>query len=140
LKSPTREAKYFQHGMLYCRAMKFSLHKNQRNQIYRGQCYTLKRINRTYKYWMCAERSRGCRGTLSTNLEATQVMRTSQHAAGSRVYPQTFCHQQQLNELRRLAAEELRSSASSSLDTAAYFQTWDQAQHTMYHSQARRYP
>ncbi|KRZ66936.1 hypothetical protein T10_10254, partial [Trichinella papuae] len=66
------------------------LHKNQRNQIYRGQCYTLKRTNRTYKYWMCAE---------------------------------TFCHQQQLNELRRLAAEELRSSASSSLDTAAYFPT-----------------
>ncbi|KRZ66933.1 hypothetical protein T10_10254, partial [Trichinella papuae] len=31
------------------------LHKNQRNQIYRGQCYTLKRTNRTYKYWMCAE-------------------------------------------------------------------------------------
>ncbi|KRY80387.1 hypothetical protein T4D_11691, partial [Trichinella pseudospiralis] len=56
----------------------------------------------------------------------------------------------QLNELERLAAEdsrpvteiydELTSSASTSLDTAAYFLSWDQARNTMYYSRTKRYP
>ncbi|KRZ11746.1 hypothetical protein T4B_14135 [Trichinella pseudospiralis] len=56
----------------------------------------------------------------------------------------------QLNELERLAAEdsrpvteiydELTSSAFTSLDTAAYLQSWDQAWNTMYYSRTKRYP
>ncbi|KRZ91554.1 hypothetical protein T08_7188 [Trichinella sp. T8] len=52
-----------------------------------------------------------------------------------RVDPQTLYHQQQLNELRRLAVADLRplteaydelaSNSSTSLDTATYFLTWD---------------
>ncbi|KRZ15890.1 hypothetical protein T11_9169, partial [Trichinella zimbabwensis] len=55
-----------------------------------------------------------------------------------------------LNELKRLAAEDLRpvseiydelaSNASTSLDTAAYFPSWDQARNTMYYSRYKRYP
>ncbi|KRX20044.1 hypothetical protein T07_13489 [Trichinella nelsoni] len=53
-----------------------------------------------------------------------------------------FYHQQQLNELKKLAAgdprpvleiyDELASNASTSLKTAAHFPTWEQAQNTMY--------
>ncbi|KRX50812.1 hypothetical protein T05_5060 [Trichinella murrelli] len=51
--------------------------KNQQKLVvYRGRCYTLKRTNRNDKYWMCTERSRSCCGTLSTNLEATEVIRS----------------------------------------------------------------
>ncbi|KRY47190.1 hypothetical protein T03_14080 [Trichinella britovi] len=52
-----------------------------------------------------------------------------------RVDPQTLYHQQQLDELRRLAVADLRplteaydelaSNSSTSLDTATYFLTWD---------------
>ncbi|KRZ70855.1 hypothetical protein T10_7806 [Trichinella papuae] len=124
--------------------------KNQQKLVYRGKCYTLKRTNRNDKYWMCTERSRGCRGTLSTNLEATEVIRTSEHAESCPVNPHAFYHHQQLGELRRLASEdtrpvmeiydELASNASTNLDTVAHFPTWDQARHTMYNRRARRYP
>ncbi|KRZ29260.1 hypothetical protein T4C_12392 [Trichinella pseudospiralis] len=76
---------------------------------------------------------------LYTSLDATEVIHTSEHAEGCR-----------LNELERLAAEdsrpvteiydELTSSAFTSLDTAAYLQSWDQAWNTMYYSRTKRYP
>ncbi|KRZ75251.1 hypothetical protein T10_2211 [Trichinella papuae] len=127
-----------------------STKRNQQKLVYRGRCYTLKWTNHNDKYWMCAERSRGCRGTLSTNPDATEVIRTSEHAENCRVDAQAFYHQQQLQELKRLAAEDLRpvteiydelaSNASTSSDTAAYFPTWDQTRHIMYNSRARIFP
>ncbi|KRY82944.1 hypothetical protein T4D_9678 [Trichinella pseudospiralis] len=56
----------------------------------------------------CEQKSRGCRSTLSTNLDATKVIRTSEHAKGCRVDAHAFYHHQQLGELRRLATENLR--------------------------------
>ncbi|KRX36345.1 hypothetical protein T05_8968 [Trichinella murrelli] len=56
----------------------------------------LQRTNRNDKYWMCTERSRGCRGTLSTNLEATEVIRSREHAESCLVNPHAFYHYQQL--------------------------------------------
>ncbi|KRY56464.1 hypothetical protein T03_9775, partial [Trichinella britovi] len=60
---------------------------------------------------------------------------------GCRVDACAFYHQQQLNELKRLAAgdprpvleiyDELASNASTSLETAAYFPTWEQARNTI---------
>ncbi|KRZ85394.1 hypothetical protein T08_550 [Trichinella sp. T8] len=58
-------------------------------------CYTLKRTNRNDKYWIW----RGCRGTLSKNLETTEVIGTSEHAESC---------PQQLAELRRVASEDTR--------------------------------
>ncbi|KRZ47804.1 hypothetical protein T02_5036, partial [Trichinella nativa] len=94
--------------------------------------------------------SRGCSGKLYTNLDATEVIRTGEHAEGCRVDAHAFYHQQQLNELKRLAAgdprpvleiyDELASNASTSLETAAYFPTWEQARNTMYYSRSKRYP
>ncbi|KRX16271.1 hypothetical protein T07_9192 [Trichinella nelsoni] len=93
---------------------------------------------------------RGCPGKLYTNLDATEVIRTGEHAEGCRVDAHAFYHQQQLNELKRLAAgdprpvleiyDELASNASTSLETAAYFPTWEQARNTMYYSRSKRYP
>ncbi|KRX33011.1 hypothetical protein T05_9331 [Trichinella murrelli] len=78
---------------------------------------------------MKQEGSRGCSGKLCTNLDATEVIRTGEHAEGCRVDAYAFYHQQQLNELKRLAAgdprpvleiyDELASNASTSLETAA---------------------
>ncbi|KRY02481.1 hypothetical protein T03_8658, partial [Trichinella britovi] len=34
----------------------------------------------------------------------------------------------------------LASNASTSLETAAYFPTWEQARNTMYYSRLKRYP
>ncbi|XP_003381477.1 conserved hypothetical protein [Trichinella spiralis] len=92
---------------------------------------------------------RRCRGTLSTNLEATEVIRLCEHAESCPVNPDAFYHHQQLAELRRLASEdtrpvmeiyiELASNASTSSDTAAYFPSWEQARNTMYYSRAKRY-
>ncbi|KRY90925.1 hypothetical protein T4D_5184 [Trichinella pseudospiralis] len=85
---------------------------------------------------------------LYTNLDASEVIRTSEHAEGCRVNVHAFYHQQQLSELKRLAAEdprpvseiydELASNVTTSLDTAAYFPSWDQARNTMYYSRAKR--
>ncbi|KRZ52395.1 Ragulator complex protein LAMTOR3 [Trichinella nativa] len=123
---------------------------NQQKIVYRGRCYTLKRTNRNDKCWICASGSRGCSGKLYTNLDATEVIRTGEHAEGCRVDAHAFYHQQQLNELKRLAAgdprpvleiyDELASNASTSLETAAYFPTWEQARNTMYYSRSKRYP
>ncbi|KRY52764.1 hypothetical protein T03_3491 [Trichinella britovi] len=62
---------------------------------------------------------------LYTILDATQVIRIDEHAEGCRVDAHAFYHQQQLNELKRLAAgnprpiseiyDELASGASTSL-------------------------
>ncbi|KRX38012.1 hypothetical protein T09_2028, partial [Trichinella sp. T9] len=52
--------------------------------------------------------SRGCSGKLYTNLDATEIIRTGEHAEGCRVDAHAFYHQQQLNELKRLAAGDLR--------------------------------
>ncbi|KRZ01576.1 hypothetical protein T11_4736, partial [Trichinella zimbabwensis] len=124
--------------------------RNQQKLVYRGRCYTLKRTNRNDKCRISASGMRGCRGKLYTNLDATQVIRTCDHADGCQVDPHTFYHQQQLNELKRLAAgyprpvsevyDELANNASTSLDTAAYFPSWDQARNAMYYSRAWRYP
>ncbi|KRY87049.1 hypothetical protein T4D_14431 [Trichinella pseudospiralis] len=61
-----------------------------------------------------------------------------------------FHHDQQLSELKRLAAEdprpvseiydELASNITTILDTAAYFPSCDQARNTMYYSRTKRYP
>ncbi|KRZ09469.1 hypothetical protein T11_12604, partial [Trichinella zimbabwensis] len=105
------------------------IQRNQQKWVYRGRCYTLKRTNRNDKCWICAS-MRGCRGKLYTNLDATQVIRTGEHAEGCRVDAHAFYHQQQLNELKGLAAgdprpvseiyDELPSNVSTSLDTAAF--------------------
>ncbi|KRY27099.1 hypothetical protein T01_9714 [Trichinella spiralis] len=50
----------------------------------------------------------GCRGKLYTNLDATHVIRTCEHADGRRVDLHTLYQQQQLNELKRLAAGDPR--------------------------------
>ncbi|KRZ84548.1 hypothetical protein T08_2863 [Trichinella sp. T8] len=60
------------------------------------------------KYTMKQEGTRGCPGKLYTNLDATQVMRTGEHAEGCQVDAHAFYHQQQLNELKRLVAGDLR--------------------------------
>ncbi|KRX70470.1 hypothetical protein T06_8487 [Trichinella sp. T6] len=78
--------------------------KNQQKLMYRGRCYTLKRTNRNDKYWIW----RGCRGTLSKNLETTEVIGTSEHAESCSVNPHAFYHYQQLAELRRVASEDTR--------------------------------
>ncbi|XP_003366271.1 conserved hypothetical protein, partial [Trichinella spiralis] len=87
---------------------------------------------------------RGCCGKLYTNLDATQVIQTCEHADGRRVDPHTLY--QQLNELKRLAAgdqnpvteiyDDLANNASTSADTAPYFPSWDQAQNTMYYGRS----
>ncbi|XP_003369382.1 conserved hypothetical protein [Trichinella spiralis] len=66
------------------------------------------------------------------------------------VNPHAVYHHEQLDKLGRLAPEDPRrvmeiydefaSNAFTSLDTAAYFPTWDQVLHTVYNRQARRYP
>ncbi|KRZ31344.1 hypothetical protein T4B_4011 [Trichinella pseudospiralis] len=66
---------------------------------------------------------RGCPGKLYTNLDATGVIRKSEHAEPvSEIY------------------DELASNASNNLDTAVYFSSWDQARNTKYYSRAKRYP
>ncbi|KRY04043.1 hypothetical protein T12_1453, partial [Trichinella patagoniensis] len=77
-------------------------------------------------------------------------MRTGEHAEGCQVDAHAFYHQQQLNELKRLVAgdlrpvleiyDELASNASTSLAIAAHFQTWEQDRNTMYYSRSKRYP
>ncbi|KRZ66221.1 hypothetical protein T10_860 [Trichinella papuae] len=67
-----------------------------------------------------------------------------------KLYTNLDANKQQLNELKRLAArdpwpvaeiyDKLASNASTSLDIAAYFPSWDQARNTMYYSRAKRYP
>ncbi|XP_003376106.1 protein G-related alpha 2M-binding protein [Trichinella spiralis] len=81
---------------------------------------------------------RVCHGKLYSNLAATQVIRTSEHADG-----------RQLNELRRLAVQdprpvtevydELPSNASTILDTPLAFQL-EGRPGTMYNRRSRRYP
>ncbi|KRZ14103.1 hypothetical protein T11_16928 [Trichinella zimbabwensis] len=122
--------------------------RNQQKLVYRGRCYTLKRTNRNDKCWICALRLPW--KTVLYLFDATHVIRTGEHAEGWRVDAHEFYHQEQLNELKRLAAGDprlvseiydlLASNASTSLDTAAYFPSWDQARNTMYYSRARRYP
>ncbi|KRZ65698.1 hypothetical protein T10_11254 [Trichinella papuae] len=124
-----------------------STQRKQQKLVYRGRCYTLKRTNRSDKCWTCA--TRGCRGILWTNVEATRVIRISEHAESCRVDAHAFNKHHQLDELKRLAAEdprpvtqiyhELASSASTSLNTAGNFPTWNQARHIMYYSRARRF-
>ncbi|KRZ41734.1 hypothetical protein T4C_10088 [Trichinella pseudospiralis] len=46
--------------------------------------------------------------SLYTNLDATEMIRTSEHAEGCRLDVYAFYHHQQLNELKRLAAEDPR--------------------------------
>ncbi|KRY08370.1 hypothetical protein T03_14235, partial [Trichinella britovi] len=59
-----------------------STQRNLQKLVYRGMCYTLKQTNRNDKCWICASGTRGCTGKLCTNLDATQVIRTGEHAEG----------------------------------------------------------
>ncbi|KRX12576.1 hypothetical protein T07_12930, partial [Trichinella nelsoni] len=133
--------------------MKFSLFllkRTNKNSCTEEICYTLKPTNRNDKCWICASGMRGCPGKLCTNLDATQVIRTGEHADGCPVDAHAFYHQQQLNELNKLAAGNprpvleiyhgLASNASTSIETAAHFPTWEQARNTMYYSRSKRYP
>ncbi|KRZ80549.1 hypothetical protein T10_10135 [Trichinella papuae] len=69
--------------------------RNQQKLVYRGRCYTLMRTNRNDKCWICASLAisfpiygvRGCPGKLYTNLDATEVIHTSEHADGCRILP-----------------------------------------------------
>ncbi|KRY10983.1 hypothetical protein T12_14767 [Trichinella patagoniensis] len=121
-----------------------STQRNQQKLVYRGRCYTLKRTNRNDKCWICASGTRGCPGKLYTNLDATEVIRTGEHAEGCRVDAHAFYHQQQLAaEDPRPVLEiydELASNVSIRLETAAHFPTWEQTRTTMYYSRSKRYP
>ncbi|KRY25936.1 hypothetical protein T03_8064, partial [Trichinella britovi] len=127
-----------------------STQRNLQKLVYRGMCYTLKQTNRNDKCWICASGTRGCTGKHCTNIDATQVIRTGEHAEGCGVDSHAFYHEQQLNELKRLVAGhsrpvfeifyELASNASTSQATAAHFPTWVQARNTMYYSRSKRYP
>ncbi|KRX55057.1 hypothetical protein T09_5687 [Trichinella sp. T9] len=89
-----------------------STQRNQQKLLYIARSYTLKRTNRNDKCWICASvkrRMRGCPGKLYTNLDASQVIRTGDHADVCRVDADAFYHQQQLNELKRLAAGDPRT-------------------------------
>ncbi|KRY73820.1 hypothetical protein T4B_6289 [Trichinella pseudospiralis] len=107
--------------------------RNQQKFVYRGRCYTLICTKRNDKCWICG--SLAISYNLYTNLDATEVIRPSERAEGCRVDVHAFYYQQQLSELKRLAVEyprpvseiydELASNASTSLDTAAYFPSWD---------------
>ncbi|KRZ32944.1 hypothetical protein T4C_13389 [Trichinella pseudospiralis] len=75
--------------------------RNQQKFVYRGRC--LKRTNRKDKCWICTPyHELAISYSLYTNLDATEIMRTSEHAEGCRL------DHQQLNELKRLAAEDPR--------------------------------
>ncbi|KRX11857.1 hypothetical protein T07_6900, partial [Trichinella nelsoni] len=52
--------------------------------------------------------TRGCPGKLYTNLNVTQVIGIDEHVEGCRVDAHAFYHQQQLNELKKLAAGDPR--------------------------------
>ncbi|KRZ24705.1 hypothetical protein T4C_7087 [Trichinella pseudospiralis] len=105
---------------------------NQQKLVYRGRCYTLKRTNRNDTCWICASAFK-TPGKLHTSVDATEVNRTSEHAEGCRLAAE---NPRPVWEIY----DELTSSAFTSLDTAAYFLSWDQAQNTMYYSRAKRYP
>ncbi|KRY45637.1 hypothetical protein T03_3878 [Trichinella britovi] len=76
-----------------------STQRNLQKLVYRGRCYTLKQTNRSTRGYTCK---------LCTNLDATQVIRTGEHAEGCGVDAHAFYHQQQLNELKRLVAGHSR--------------------------------
>ncbi|KRZ18540.1 hypothetical protein T4B_11201, partial [Trichinella pseudospiralis] len=56
---------------------------------------------------------------LYTNLDATEMIRTSEHAEGCRLDVYAFYHHQQLNELKRLAAEDPRPCLQLIIDEQA---------------------
>ncbi|KRZ17402.1 hypothetical protein T11_10298 [Trichinella zimbabwensis] len=96
-------------------------------------------------------RSRGCRGTLSTNLEATEESDLHKYTCGElQRKTHAFYILQKREELKRLAGkdprpvqqicDELTSSASTSLETAGHFTVCGQVNNMMCHSRARRYP
>ncbi|KRY91515.1 hypothetical protein T4D_6910 [Trichinella pseudospiralis] len=117
-----------------------STQRNQQKLVYRGRCYTLKRTNRNDKCWTCARKT--CRGTLWTNVEATRVIRISEHAESCRVDAHAFNKHHQLDELKRLAAEDPRPVTQIYHElarSADNFPTWGQARHIMYYSRARRF-
>ncbi|KRY32856.1 hypothetical protein T01_10792, partial [Trichinella spiralis] len=89
--------------------------------VYRGSCYTLKRTNHNDKCWICASGTRGCPGKLYTNIDATKVIRTGEHAEGCRVDAHAFYHQQQLNEVKRLAAGDPRPKKGKNADGISIF-------------------
>ncbi|KRX31550.1 hypothetical protein T05_14205 [Trichinella murrelli] len=66
---------------------------------------------------------RGCRGKLYTNLDATKLIQTCEHADGD------------LTSVTEIY-DDLANNASTSLDTGAYFPSWDQAQNTMYYGRS----
>ncbi|KRX71375.1 hypothetical protein T06_4116 [Trichinella sp. T6] len=79
----------------------------------------LQRTNRNDKYWMCTERSRGCRGTLSINLEATEVIRSREHAEICLVNPHAFYHYQQLADGGPQKIRDLHCCAFSNVKPGA---------------------
>ncbi|KRX43928.1 hypothetical protein T05_5546, partial [Trichinella murrelli] len=123
--------------------------RGQQKLVYKGRCYTLKRMNRNDKCWICASGTRGCPGKLYTNLDATEVIRTGEPAERCQVEAHSFYYQQ-LNVLKMPVAgdprpvfeifDELARNASTSLATAAHFPTWEQARNTMYYSRSKSYP
>ncbi|KRX43529.1 hypothetical protein T05_1163 [Trichinella murrelli] len=102
---------------------------NQQKLVYRGgQCYTQKRTNCYDKCWICAAKTTGCLGTLSTNVEAMRVIRKKLPVGAH-----AFYKHHQYDELKRLVSEDLRletemhdelaSNASTSSDTLHHFPT-----------------
>ncbi|KRZ25112.1 hypothetical protein T4B_1656 [Trichinella pseudospiralis] len=59
-----------------------STKRNKQKLQYRRKCYTLKRTNCNNKCSICESGKRGCPGKLYTNLDATEVIRKSEHADG----------------------------------------------------------
>ncbi|KRY07215.1 hypothetical protein T12_15601, partial [Trichinella patagoniensis] len=88
-----------------------STQRNQQKLVYVGRCYTLKKTNRNDKYWICASGMRGCPGELYTILDATQAIRTDEHA--ERAAELAAGNPRPILEIY----DELASDASTSLGT-----------------------
>ncbi|XP_003382270.1 conserved hypothetical protein [Trichinella spiralis] len=116
-----------------------STQRNQQKLVYRGRCYTLKRTNRNDKCWICASCS-------IMSLQFRFQFREQEVALASAI----LTLMPQKSSEPRLAAgdlrpvleifDELASNASTSLETAPHFPTWEQSRNTMYYSRSKRYP
>ncbi|KRZ68415.1 hypothetical protein T10_8864 [Trichinella papuae] len=92
---------------------------------------------------MCSKKSIGCRATISTNLEVTQVIRSSERVESCTENIHASYKLKKPDKLKQLVLEdprplqqiynELASNASTSLKTAA----WGYVQDTIYTSPAR---
>ncbi|KRY13490.1 hypothetical protein T12_14761 [Trichinella patagoniensis] len=118
--------------------------------VYEGRAYKLRYTGKRVKNWGCSKDKKGCKGGVTTSLDATAVIRRTPHGDDCPVGEHTAYRMEKRAILKKRSAEEAKTIpqiydeeaavASAEPSTSGQFPFFREVRNAMYNQRANRFP